>query len=72
MIFCRESSKVCCVFGNGVRKTVSDSEVLELVEKNLEEYGADCATRLLTWEGFLHWAEGKTLEIEDIKFEDYE
>jgi hypothetical protein len=42
------------------------------VEKNLEKYGADCATRLLTWEGFLHWAEGKTLEIEDIKFEDYE
>lgn len=68
MIFCRDSSQVCCVFGNGLRKTVSDDEILELVEKNLKEYGADCATRLLTWEGFLHWASGRSLEMEDIKF----
>lgn len=68
MIFCRELSKVCCVFGNGTEKIMDDSEVLELVKKNLKEYGADCAPRLLTWEGFLRWAEGKPLEIEDIKF----
>jgi hypothetical protein len=32
---------MCCVFGNGVRKIVSDSEVLELVEKNLEDSSSD-------------------------------
>ena len=68
MIFCRESS-VCYFLRNGTKKIMMESEVLDLVEKKIKEYGVDCALRLLTWEGFLKWKNGRILNIKDIQLQ---